>query len=347
MYEADSSAGPAGPVARSGAGRDAGSPLGIPHRGWWQVAVRVVQRFMQESLGLVAAGVGFYSLLGLFPAIAALVTTYDLVFDPAQIQTQFDAVQGLIPAQVHELISARLQSAAGGTEEGLGFGLAGAVLLSFWGATRGTRALIIALNIAYDESEQRGLIRLNLLAYGLTLFLVLVLALAIVATVAVPIVINLVSLGTVPKVLTAWLRWPLLAAVALLALAILYRYGPSRRAPRWRWLPVGSLVAGVLWLAASGFFSFYVANFGSYDATYGSLGAVIVLLLWLYLSAAAVIFGAAINAETERQTTHDSTIGEPRPRGERGAEVADRLPGDHEPGNESARGARSQAATGQ
>mgnify|MGYP001137372437 CR=1 FL=1 len=177
----------------------------------------------------------------------------------------------------------------------------------------------------------RGFFALNLLAFGLTLFLVLVVAVGIVATVAVPIVINLLSLGTLPEILTAWLRWPLLAAVALTALAILYRHGPSRRAARWRWLPLGSMVAGVLWLSASGLFSFYVANFGSYNATYGSLGAVVVLLLWLYLSAAAVILGACINAETERQTGRDSTVGEPRPRGERGAEVADQLPETSDP----------------
>ncbi len=318
------------PGQLAGPGRDAQSPAHIPLRGWWRISQRVFGRYMRENLGLTAAGVGFYSLLGLFPAIAALVTTYDLLFDPAQIQAQFDALQGLMPAQVHELISARLENAADQPHQALGLGLAGAVLLSFWGATRGTRALMIALNVAYDEDEARGLFALNLLAFGLTLFLVLVLVVAIVATVAVPIVIKLLSFGTVPEVLTAWLRWPLLALVGLLALAILYRYGPSRRAARWRWLPAGSVVAGVLWLAASGLFSFYVANFAAYNATYGSLGAVIVLLLWLYLSAAAVILGACINAEAERQTGRDSTVGETRPRGERGAEVADRLPsGDH------------------
>lgn len=309
-------------------GREAESPLVISGRGWWQIARRVLRRFMQENLGLVAAGVGFYSLLALFPAIAALVTTYDMAFDPAQIQTQFDALGGLLPEQVHELISARLQSAADTRHQSLSFGLAGAILLSFWGATRGTRALIIALNIAYDEQEERGFFILNLLAFGLTFFLVMVLAAGIVATVAVPIVINIVSLGTVPEMLAAWLRWPLLALVGLAALAILYRFGPSRRAARWTWLPVGSVIAGVLWLAASGLFSFYVSNFGAYSATYGSLGAVIVLLLWLYLSAVAVIVGASINAEAERQTARDSTAGAARPRGERGAEVADHLPGE-------------------
>jgi len=309
-------------------GHDAASPLAIPSRGWWHIARRVVRRFTQENLGLVAAGVGFYSLLGLFPAIAALVTMYDLIFDPAQIQAQFDALGGVLPDQVHELISAELKSATDTRQQALGFGLAGALLLSLWGATRGTRALIIALNIAYDEAEDRGFFVLNLLALGLTLFLVLVLAMALVATVAVPIVINLLSLGTVPEALAAWLRWPLLAGVGLLALAVLYRFGPSRQAARWRWLPVGSVLAGVLWLTVSGLFSFYVSNFGSYNATYGSLGAVIVTLLWLFLSATAVIVGAIINAETERQTARDSTVGEAQPRGERGAVVADELPGE-------------------
>ncbi|WP_295882848.1 YihY/virulence factor BrkB family protein [uncultured Thiohalocapsa sp.] len=328
-------------------GRDAISPMVMPGRGWWQILRRVLRRFMQENLGLVAAGVGFYSLLGLFPAIAALVTTYDLIFDPTQIQAQFDALQGVLPAPVHQLIATRIEAASDTGSEALGFGLAGAVLLSLWGATRGTRALIIALNIAYDEPEDRSFFGLNLMAFGLTLFLVLVVAAAIVATVAVPIIINLVSLGTVPEVLAAWLRWPLLALVGLTALAVLYRYGPSRRAARWRWLPVGSLLAGILWLGASALFSVYVANFGAYNATYGSLGAVIVLLLWLYLSAAAVIIGAVVNAETERQTARDSTVGAPRPRGERGAEVADRLPGEQQdPERQRERATTSSDTTG-
>jgi membrane protein len=309
-------------------GRSAASPLQFSFRSWWLISKRVVGRFLEENLGLAAAGVGFYSLLGLFPAIAALVTVYGLLFDPHQIQAQFNALEGIMPAQAHNLIAQQLNSAGGTQDSALGLGLAGALLLSFWGATRGTRALIIALNVAYDEREDRGFISLNLVAFGLTFFLILVLAAAIVATVAVPIVLNVLSLGAMPEALAAWLRWPLLAVVALLALAILYRIGPSRRAARWRWLPVGSVIAVLLWLAASGLFSFYVSNFGSYNATYGSLGAVIVLLLWLYLSAVAVIIGGGINAESERQTAIDTTKGEPRPRGERGAVVADRLPGE-------------------
>lgn len=312
-------------------GRHARSPVQYSWRSWRRIARRAGGRALEQNLGLAAAGVGFYSLLGLFPAIAALVTTYGLLFDPNQIQSQFDALRGIMPAQAHRLIADQLHSASATRDSTLGLGLAGAILLSFWGATRGTRALIIALNIAYDEREKRGFFALNLLAFGLTLFLILVLAAAIMATVAVPIMLNLVSLGAVPSALAAWLRWPLLALVGVLALAILYRFGPSRRAAQWRWLPVGSIVAGVLWLGASALFSFYVSNFGSYNATYGSLGAVIILLLWLYLSAYAVIFGAVINAETERQTACDSTKGAPRPRGERGAVVADRLPGEGSP----------------
>ena len=313
---------------RETAGREAYTPLQIPRAGWWRILGRTASRFQDQNLALIAAGVGFYSLLGLFPAIAALVTTYGLVFDPAQIQNQFETLQGILPPDVYQLISAQMTSATGQSGGALGLGLAGALLLSFWGATRGTRALIVALNIAYDEHEKRGFLKLNALAFLLTLFLILVLGLAFVATLAVPIVLNLFNLGAVPAALTNWLRWPLMAIIGLLALAILDRYGPSRRGAKWRWLPLGSLVAGVLWLAASVLFSIYVRNFGSYNATYGSIGAVIVMLLWLYLTAVAVIIGAGINAESERQTARDSTLGEPRPRGQRGAVVADRLPGE-------------------
>lgn len=309
-----------------GAGRQAESPLEIPVSGWWRILVRAAGRFGEENLGLVAAGVGFYSLLGLFPAIAALVTTYGLVFDPAQMQSQFDAMRGLMPSEAHQLISTQMTAAADGSKQALGLGLAGAVLLSAWGATRGTRSLIVALNLAYDEREGRGFFAMNAVAFGLTLFLVLVLVVAVVVTLAIPVALNILSLGTLPEALANWLRWPLLALVGLLALAVLYRYGPSRRSPAWSWVPVGSLLAGLLWLLTSVLFSLYVQYFGSYNATYGSLGAVIVLLLWLYLSATAVIVGALINAEAERQTARDSTYGAPRPRGERGAVVADSLP---------------------
>jgi len=308
------------------AGREAESPLRIPAAGWWRILVRAVRRFGDKNLSLAAAGVGFYSLLGLFPAIAALVTTYSLVFDPVQIQAQFDAIRHLIPNEVHQLISRQMTNAADGSKQALGLGLAGAVLLSFWGATRGTRALIVALNIAYDEQEKRGFLKLNALAFGLTLFLVLVLGVAVAVTLAIPIALNLLSFGALPETLAQWLRWPLLALVGLAALGILYRYGPSRREAAWRWLPVGSLLAGLLWLTMSVLFSQYVEHFGSYNATYGSLGAVIILLLWLYLSATAVIVGALINGEAERQTGRDSTQGAARPRGERGAVVADALP---------------------
>jgi len=309
-------------------GRDAATPGKLPLGAWKHILARVWTRTMDENLSLIAAGVGFYGLLALFPAVAALVTTYGLLFDPGEIQAQFDALEAVLPAEVHRLISQQMTSVGAGSGQSLGLGLAGAILLSLWGATRGTKALMVALNLAYEEREQRGLVALNVQAFVLTLVLVLVLSAAAVVTVITPIVLGFVGLGSQGATLVAWLRWPLLAAVALLALAILYRFGPCRRAPRWRWLPVGSLLAGILWLGASGLFSFYVSNFGSYNATYGSLGAVIILLIWLYLTALSVILGAGVNAEAERQTARDTTIGEARPKGQRGAFVADHLPGE-------------------
>jgi len=310
-----------------GPGHYAERPTTMPTGAWLRILGRVWTRALQENLSLIAAGVGFYGLLALFPAIAALVTTYGLLFDPGEIQTQFDTLEAVLPAEVHRLISQQMTSVASGSGQSLGLGLAGAIVLSLWGATRGTKALIVALNLAYDEREERGLLGLNLLAFALTLVMILVLSAAAVVTVLTPIALGFVGLQSLAATLVAWLRWPLLAAVALLALAILYRFGPCRRAPRWRWLPVGSILAGLLWLGASGLFSFYVSSFGSYNATYGSLGAVIILLVWLYLTALSVILGAGLNAEAERQTARDTTIGEARPKGERGAYVADHLPG--------------------
>jgi len=203
-----------------------------------------------------------------------------------------------------------------------------AILLSVWGATRGTRSLIVALNIAYGEEDTRGLIQQNLMAFGMTLFLILVVVTAIIAVVGAPIVLGFFGPDRLVPVLIHWLRWPLLAFVAMLALAVLYRYGPARRKAQWRWLPVGSVLALGLWLVASSLFSLYVSRFADYNATYGAVGGVIILLMWLYLSALAILLGAELNAELEHQTGVDTTIGPDRPRGQRGAFVADHLPGE-------------------
>jgi membrane protein len=309
-------------------GRQASSPAAMPGRGWWQIVKRVARRFGEDNLSLVSAGVAFYALLGLFPALAALISVFGLVADPHQVQAQFANLKGILPNDAYSLMSQQLTGLAGGSGGQLGIGLVVAILLSVWGATRGTRSLIVALNIAYGEEDTRGLIQQNLMAFGMTLFLILVVVTAIIAVVGAPIVLGFFGPDRLVPVLIHWLRWPLLAFVAMLALAVLYRYGPARRKAQWRWLPVGSVLALGLWLVASSLFSLYVSRFADYNATYGAVGGVIILLMWLYLSALAILLGAELNAELEHQTGVDTTIGPDRPRGQRGAFVADHLPGE-------------------
>ncbi|MCF1183293.1 YihY/virulence factor BrkB family protein [Marichromatium gracile] len=309
-------------------GRLADAPNEIPPGGWVRIVTRAWRAAGADNVSLVAAGVAFYSLLAVFPGIAALIALFGLVADPAQVEGQFAALSAVLPVEVYQLLSQQMREVASGSGQSLGAGLAGAILLSVWSATRATRSLIAALNIVYDERERRGFLRLNLTAFVVTFSLVLLVAVVLALIVAVPVAMRYVGLGSLAQVLVNLVRWPVLAALALTLLAVLYRYGPSRRQARWRWVSVGSSLAVVLWLVASALFSVYVSRFGTYNATYGSIGAVIVLLMWLYLSALITILGAELNAEIERQTARDTTRGESRPRGERGAYVADHLPDD-------------------
>jgi len=315
-----------GAIGSADIGRHARSPGAMPRQGWWRIVKRVVRRFGDDNVSLISAGVAFYALLGLFPALAALISIFGLVADPHQVQAQFANLKDVLPGDAYSLISQQLTSLAGGYGTQLGTGLAIAILLSVWSATRGTRSLIVALNIVYDEEEQRGLIHQNLLAFGMTLFLIIVVITAIIAVVAAPIVLGFLGPDHLVSTLIDWVRWPLLAVVAILALAVMYRYGPARRKARWRWLPPGSVLALAVWLIASSLFSLYVSRFADYNATYGAIGGVIILLMWLYLSALAILLGAELNAELEHQTAVDTTIGPDRPRGKRGAHMADHLP---------------------
>ncbi len=309
-------------------GRLAHSPSAIPLRGWFKILKRVWGNIATDNLSLVAAGVAFYGLLAVFPAIAALIALFGLVADPMQVESQFSSMSGFLPSDVQQLLSQQMREVASGSQRTLGIGLGGAILFSVWSATRGIRSLILALNIVYGEREQRGFLKLNLIAFSMTFSLVVLIVVVLALIVAVPIVLGYVGLGSSAHTLVNVARWPILAALALTTLAIIYRYGPSRALARWRWVSVGSIVAVALWLAASGLFSLYVSQFGSYNATYGSVGAVIVMLMWLYISALITILGAELNSEIEHQTSRDTTKGEDQPRGERGAYVADHLPGE-------------------
>jgi membrane protein len=304
-------------------GRAADTPSEIPSAGWRDVLWRVKDEMAKDNLSLVAAGVAFYALLAIFPAIAAVVSIYGLVVDPQTASDQLAAMSQMLPEQARGIIEEQLTSVASGAPTALGVGAIVGLLLTLWSANKGTQSLITALNIVYDEEEQRGFVRLTLISLGLTLGIILFLILCLAAIAAMPVLLGNLGLPEDVRRLASWLRWPILGIAFVIALAVLYRFAPSRDEPRWRWVSWGAVVATVLWLVGSALFSWYVSNFGSYNETYGSIGAVAVLMMWLWLSALIVLLGAELNAEMEHQTRRDTTRGDDRPMGRRGAHVAD------------------------
>jgi membrane protein len=276
-------------------------------------------------MSMLAASCAFYGLLALFPAISVLISIYGLAFDPMSIEAQLEAVRDVLPAEAYGLVADRLHALTSKPAEALSWRLALGVAIALWSASAGTKALMTALNVAYEESEKRGLIRYNLTALFFTLCGVFGVSLALTLIVGLPALLQLEIFGWAGRVAARVVTYGLLVTSIIVGLALLYRYAPSRREAAWRWVTPGSLLAAVLWLVASVLFSAYVSNFGSYDATYGSLGAVVVVLIWFYLSAFVVMLGAELNAELELQTKHDTTKGPQRPMGERDAFVADHV----------------------
>ncbi|MDP8987624.1 MAG: YihY/virulence factor BrkB family protein [Actinomycetota bacterium] len=272
-----------------------------------------------DNVSVLAGGVAFYLMLSLFPFAIAALSVYGLAADPDDVTELVQQIQGTVPDSVVRLLEDQLSAIAESSRGSLTFGLVGSVLFALWSASKGAGALIKATNVAFDERETRGFLRLRALALGLTLAFLVVIVLSVALIAVVPRL-----LAETPFV-TAFslLRWPALAVVAITGLAALYRYAPDRDEPRWQWVSLGAVLATVLWLAGSSLFSLYADNFGNFNETYGSLSAVIVLLLWLSLTAFVILLGAEINAETEHQTVRDSTEGPEQPLGERGAHPAD------------------------
>jgi len=248
------------------------------------------------------------------------------VFDRAQVEKQVNAMSGVLPDSARQLVATELHQIVSSSGGALSIGAVISVLFALWSASRGMSGMMSGLDIAYGETERRSFIRFNLIALGLTLGLLVVGVIAIALVAVLPAVVAAFQGGgggAVIKWVALIVEWPVLLGVFMVLLALLYRYAPDRRAPQWRWASPGAIIASVLWIVGSILFSVYVANFGNYNATYGSLGAVVVLLTWLYLSAFVVLLGAEINAETERQTKRDTTKDGNKPMGKRDAFAAD------------------------
>ena len=308
-------------------GRDATRPHRIPLKGWWQVAQRVWTESARDNLSVVAAGCAFYALFAVFPALSALIALYGLTADPATVELQFGMLASVLPPQAYQIVIDQIRRVAETPSQSLGWGLLLSVGIALWSVSNLTQAMFAALNIAYEEPERRSIVRFYLSAFTFAILGIVSGTLMLLAIVYVPILFAYAGYSATFELVVRVARWPLLALLVLIFLALLYRYGPCRRSAKWRWVSVGSAFATAVWLAASAGFSYYVSHFTNYDQTYGSLGAVIVLLIWLYLSFYIVLLGAEVNAELELQTAKDTTRGAPRPVGERGAFVADHVAG--------------------
>jgi membrane protein len=304
-------------------GRGADSPEEIPGSGWKDILLRVRTQARDDNIPLLSAGVAFYAMLSLFPALIAMISIYGLVAEPKTARAQVQRLADIMPAQAREVLTGQLEALTQSAGRGLSLGAVLGILVALWAASAGMKAMIDGINVAYDQTETRKFFRLRGLALLLTLGAILTMAVAIGIIVVLPVVTDL--LGPVGRVLLAVARWPLLAGLMLLGLGVLYRFAPNRSDARWRWVTVGSVVATVLWLIGSGLFSLYVDRFANYNRTYGVLGAVVVLLMWLYLSSFVVLLGAELNNAMELRTKRDSTTGPPRPMEERDAMAADHV----------------------
>ena len=306
-------------------GRKARIPQQITLRGWRDILLRTKDQISRDNLSLVSAGVAFYALLAIFPTLAASVSLYGLLADAVDIERQFENLAVLMPPEARPILLDQVHELAASSGKTLGFTAIGGVLIALLSAMKGMKAIITALNIAYDEEEKRGFLRLNLITFLLTLASVLFMVLMLGLVVAVPAVLTFLNLSVDFEIIISMLRWLLLLVVVVTVMASLYHFAPSRSEARWRWVSWGAVVATVVWLLISVGFSIYVENFGNYNKVYGSLGALVVLLMWFYISAYALLLGAELNAEMEHQTKVDTTTGEPQPMGDRDAYVADTI----------------------
>jgi len=310
-------------AAERGRGRGATSPGEIPWRGWKDVLWRSYEQLQEDRLLAIAAGVVFYGLLALFPAVTALVSLYGLFAQSSSIQEHLTFLTTTMPAAAVSIVDEQIARVVSKGSAQLGFGFLVGLGIALWSANAGMKAMIDALNIVYEEEEKRGFIKLNLVSLAFTAGALVSLLVAIGAVVALPLLLDRIGLGRLTNSLIEYGRWPVLSLGLIVGLGVLYRYGPSRREPQWKWVSVGSLLAVVLWIAGSVALSHYLEKYAHYDATYGTLGAAIGLMVWMWMTNIVILLGAELNSEIEHQTAVDTTEGRPKPLGARGATMAD------------------------
>ena len=313
------------PVVADLHGRDAKVPEAIPINGIKDVLWRVFHQITEDRVTLIAAGVTFYLLLGLFPAISALVALYGLVADPSTMADHLRQLAGVLPPGAFDLIAERIGTLTASRNSTLGVTFTIGLAVALWSTHSATLAIFDAMNVAYDEEEKRGLIRLNLIGLAFTICAMASATLMVGLVAIIPILLSYVWLDRFEEQMALIVRWPILFMIVAVATTAIYRFGPSRQPARLRWISWGSVLVTVCWFAMSLGFSFYLTHFANYDATYGTLGALIGFLVWTWLSIVILIIGGELNAELEHQTARDTTTGPPLPMGARGAYVADTL----------------------
>lgn len=305
--------------------RDVSTPLGFTPKEYGQIGARVFVQMNKDNVPVVAAGVAFFALLSVFPLISALLSIYGYFAELSDIQDMANFLRPLMPESAWVIISDQIASVIAAPDSDLSLRIILSLMFALYTAGAGIRALLRAMNVAYGEDEKRGIIAFYVTALLMTLGLFAFIYIALIVIIGIPAVLSFLHLEDTARILSGWLPWVFLLLVFMLGAGTVYRFGPSRRPPRKRWVVPGVLFTTISWLTLSWGFGVFVRNFGRYEATYGGISAVIILLLWFWLTAMTVIIGAEINAEMERQTLADTTRGKPRPIGLRQARMADFL----------------------
>ncbi|WP_373058418.1 YihY/virulence factor BrkB family protein [Zunongwangia sp. H14] len=283
-------------------------PTHIKFPGWKKIILRVKDQIAEDNVSIVSAGVAFYAFLAVFPAIVALISLYGLAVDPQQIQGQLAQISGMMPQQAYEILQAQVENFLATPGEALGWSTAIGILFSLWSANKGTKSLFTGVDIAYGTEKPRGFIKENALTLLFTFGAVVLVLLSMAFIVVFPAFVDQLGLPSTVRTLIGWGRWLVLALVVIFFLAMVYRYAPPHHTPRFRWVIPGAILSTFLWLIASWGFSYYVSNFGSYGKVYGSISAIVVLLMWLYLTSFIILIGAELNSETENYIRHDTNV---------------------------------------
>lgn len=308
-------------------GQRAEKPGEIPPGGWKDIGKRVYSQLQDDHVQIVSAGVAFYFFLSMFPMIVAAISVYGLLLDPSQIQQHITELGSVLPPEAYQIVQGIMEPLLEKPSETFGWGLAISILISLWSANKGTSALFEGINIAYNEEDERGFFKKTGLTLLFTLGGILIGLTSILIVILYPAFVDWFGFSSTIENILNFGRWLLLCILIIFTLALLYKFAPARDNPQFKWVSWGAVTGTVLWIAGSLLFSWYVQNFGSYDDMYGSFAAVIILLMWLFLTSFMVLLGAEINSEMEHQTSKDTTIGKKEPMGQRRAYHADHVAG--------------------